>query len=77
MEVLQEIHDEFEKVSGKEEDEQSEMFEGKLKKVQKLIHFVQNTQFSRLNQVMCKSPRPAAKKLERKLLKNFLSVFRE
>ena len=32
MEVFREIHGEFEKVSGKEEDEQLEMFEGKLKR---------------------------------------------
>ena len=36
---------------------------------------MQNTRFSQLSQVAYKSPGPAAKTLERKLLKNFLSVF--
>ena len=38
---------------------------------------MQNTRFSRLKQVACKSPGPAVRTLKRKLLKNFLSVFRD
>ena len=39
----------------------------------KLTHFVQNTRFLRLRQVACKSPRPAARTLRRKLKKKKIS----
>ena len=42
-------------------------------KVLKTNQFAQNTQFSRVSQVTCKSPRPAARTLKDKNLKNFLS----
>ena len=61
--------------SGKEGDEQSEMFEGKLKKFKKLTHFVQNTRFSWLSQVAFQSPGPTTRTLERKLLKKFSKCF--
>ena len=38
---------------------------------------MQNTRFSRLNQVACKSPKQATRNLETKNLKTFLSVFRD
>ena len=71
MEGVRDRHGEFERVSGKEEDEQSEMFEEKLKRFKKLTKFAQNTRFSRLNQVACKLLGPAARTLEREISKNF------
>ena len=75
MEGVRDRHGEFERVSGKEEDEQSEMFEEKLKRFKKLTKFAQNTRFSRLRQVTCKSLGPATRTLRRKLWKKFLSFF--
>ena len=49
----------------------------KLKCFKKNAQFAQNTRFSRLSQVACQSPGPAARTVERKLVKNFLSVFRD
>ena len=46
MEGVRDRHGEFERVSGKEQDQQSEMFEGKLKRFKKLTKFAQNKRFS-------------------------------
>ena len=51
-------------------------FEGKLKKVLKTALTVQNTRFSRLKWVTNKTPGLAAKTRKDKIVKNFLSVFR-
>ena len=77
MEVLQEWHGEFERGLKWGRQWIVMKIRRKTKKVQKLTHFVQNTRFSRLNQIACKSPGPTTRTLERKLLKNFLSVFRD
>ena len=53
------------------------MFERKLKSFKKLTKFAQNMRFSRLRQVACKSPGPAARTLRRTLWKKFLSVFHD
>ena len=49
----------------------------KLKKFWKTILKTQNTRFSQLDQVASKSPGLAAKTLKDKIVKNFLSVFRD
>ena len=60
-----------------EDSEQSQKFEGKTEKVLKIVFKMQNTHFSRLKQVASKSPGQAAKTLKDKIVKNFLSVFRD
>ena len=60
-----------------EDNEQSLKLKGKLKKVLKLTQFFPNTRFSWLKWVANKSPGQAAKTLKDKIVKNFLSVFRD
>ena len=59
-----------------EDNEQSLKLEGKLKNFEKLSLKKQNTRFSRLKWVANKSPGLATKTLKDKIVKNFLSVFR-
>ena len=49
----------------------------KLKKFKETVFETQNTRFSRLKQVANKSPGQVAKTLKVKIVKNFLSVFRD
>ena len=60
-----------------EDNEQSQKFEGKTKKVLKTVFEMQNMHFSRLGKVANKSPGQATKTLKYKIVKNFLSVFRD
>ena len=52
-------------------------FEGKLKTILKTTFTVQNTRFSRLKWVANKTLGQATKTLKDKILKNFISVFRD
>ena len=60
-----------------EDNEQSLKLEGKLKKFWKTVLKTPNTHFSRLKWVANKSLGLATKTLEDKIVKNFLSVFRD
>ena len=60
-----------------EDNEQSLKLEGKLKKFWKTVLKTPNTHFSRLKWVANKSSGLAAKTLEDKIVKKFLSVFRD
>ena len=76
MEVCSRVHGKFESFSGKEEDEQSEMFEGKLKRFKNWPFMHKTRDFrdwikSRLSRQV-----QLPEHLKGKLLKNFLSVFR-
>ena len=66
---------EFERGKNGEDNEQSQKFEGKLKKFLKIDRFAQNTRFSRLSQVAFKSPGQIARTLKTKILKNFSKFF--
>ena len=70
-----EWHGEFESVSGKEEDEQSEMLEGKLKRFKNWPILRKTRDFR--NWIKSRDSRQGQlpEHLKEKLLKNFLSVF--
>ena len=67
MNVFREWLGEFKRGKHGEDNEQSQNFEGKLKKVLKTDLFAQNTRFSWLSQVAFKSPRQVARTLKTKI----------
>ena len=66
----------FRSDSVERDNEQSQKFEEKIEKVLKTVFEMQNTRFSQLKWVANKSPGLATKTLKDKIVKNFLSVFR-
>ena len=65
----------FREVWNGEENEQSEIFEGKTKNILKNDLYAQNTWFSQLSQVASKLLGPVDRTLKTKILKNLLECF--
>ena len=72
---VQEWHGEFERVSSKEEDEQSEMFEGKLERFKNWPFLHKTRDFHDWIKLRISRQVQSPEHLKGKLSKNFLSVF--